>query len=87
MSALLASHLVFDTDQETLFEVDELVRGKSWVSARVYKSLQESSPLYEVWLFEWDPQTNEEKSNFIQVFKDLEAAKSFATTQLLSYGQ
>ena len=84
MSALLASHLVFDTDQEALFEVDELARGKNWPSARVYKSLEEGSSTYEVWIFEWDPQTNEEKANFIQFFKDLEAAKSFATSQLLS---
>jgi hypothetical protein len=87
MSALLASNLVFDTDQEALFELDELARGKNWASARVYKSSDECSPLYEVWLFEWDPQTNEEKANFIQVFKDIEAAKSFASSQLLTYGQ
>jgi len=83
MSALLTSHLVFDSDQDALFEVDELFRGKNWFSARVYKSSQEDLPLYEVWFFEWDPEINEEKATFIQSFKGLEGAKSFASSQLL----
>lgn len=78
MAPFLASHLLFDTDQDALFEVDDLVKDKVWKSARVYKSVKGKSIEYEVWLYEWDPQSNEEKSTLLQTFQDLEEAKRLA---------
>ncbi len=77
MSPLLASTLLFDTDNDNLFEVDEIACGV-WVSARVYKSIKANSIDYEVWFYEWFPGTDEEKVHFIQSFQDLEEAKKFA---------
>ncbi len=78
MSLKLASNLLYDTDQETLFEVDEIHHNAIWTSARVYQSVQEGSPAFEVWFFEWYPESNEEKPHFVQSFQTLEEAKIFA---------
>lgn len=83
MPLKLASNLLFDTDQMTLFEVDEIRHNTAWTSARVYQSIQEGKSVFEVWFFEWYPESNEEKPHFIQVFQTLEEAKDFAL-QLLN---
>jgi hypothetical protein len=82
MTAAIASQLLYDTDQDTLFEVDELPQGKAWVSARVYKVNMEKTISYEVWIYEWDPISNKETPSFLQCFPTLEDAKSFAGQQL-----
>jgi|GEM_PF-2260076 len=74
----LASNLLFDTDRETLFEVEEIRHNATWVSARVYQVVQEKSLPFEVWRFEWCLKSNEETSRFVQAFQDLEEAKIFA---------
>lgn len=78
MSPQLASNLLFDTDQENLFSVDEIRYDTTWFSARVYQSVQEGLSAFEVWFFEWTPSSNEEKATFIQAFPALEEAKLFA---------
>lgn len=78
MSLYLTSNLLFDTDQETLFERGEIHYDTIWVSARVYQSLQEKSLAFEVWLFKWRPDSNEETSRCVQAFPTLEEAKIFA---------
>jgi hypothetical protein len=78
MPLKLASNLLYDTDQETLFEVDEIRHNAIWTSARVYQSAGEGASAFEVWFFEWYPDLNEEKPHFIQTFQTLEEAKSFA---------
>lgn len=78
MSLLLVSNLLFDSDQEKLFDVDELRHDSVWISARVYKSIKEGSLDYEVWSYEWNPSSNEEKPRFVQAFQTLEDAKSLA---------
>lgn len=74
----LVSNLLFDTDQETLFQVEEIPSDTVWMSARVYQLVQEKPLPFEVWLFEWCPQSNEETARFIQSFQTLEEAKIFA---------
>jgi hypothetical protein len=78
MPILLASNLLFDTDQDNLFGVDEIPCGSLWISARVYKSVKKGSVKYEVWFCEWDPEINEEKPRFAEEFPVLEDAKAYA---------
>ncbi len=78
MSPQLASNLLFDTDEENLFDVDEICHEAAWISARVYQTIQEGAICYEVWFYEWHPKTNEEKDYFMQDFQSLEEAKLFA---------
>lgn len=74
--------LVYDTDQDALFEIDEMLHDQVWISARVYhkvpQSSQEGTSLYEVFIFEWDPKTNQETSRFGKRFPNLEEAKLWA---------
>ncbi|MBM3468727.1 MAG: hypothetical protein FJX71_04785 [Alphaproteobacteria bacterium] len=74
----IASELLFDTDQERLYETTEIASDTVWISARVYKSSREKLMSYEVWVFEWFPVSNEEKYKYIQSFKNFEDAKNFA---------
>ena len=76
---MLATDLIYDTDQEHLFSVDELPYNAVWISARVYKTLEEGKLLYEVWLYEWDPRSNIEKPTFNKAFESSEEAKEWAT--------
>ncbi|MBX9805017.1 MAG: hypothetical protein K2Y18_04590 [Alphaproteobacteria bacterium] len=78
MPLRLASNLLFDSDQENLFEVADIPNNTLWVSARVYKSIRGGSAGYEVWLYEWDPVLNKEKSRLVQSFDDPESAKALA---------
>jgi hypothetical protein len=82
MTTALATQLVYDTDQDTLYEVDELPHDKTWVSACVYKVTLEKTTEYEVWLYIWDPASNIETPSFLQSFQTLEEAKEFACQQL-----
>ena len=82
MATAIATQLLYDTDQDALFEVDELSQGKSWVSARVYRVSMEKSISYEVWLYEWDPDSNHETPSFLNSFPTLEDAKIYACQQL-----
>lgn len=77
MLPLLASTLVFDTDQDQLFCVDDLPYNTPWVSARVYKT-GTTEKHYEVWLYEWDPISNTENPNFSKAFEGVEEAKKWA---------
>lgn len=78
MPLKLASNLLFDTDQVTLFEVDEIGHNTIWTSARVYQSIHEGISVFEVWFFEWYPELNEERPYFVRDFQALEDAKAFA---------
>ena len=85
MSPFLASHLVFDSDQETLFEVDELPHDGVWTSVRIYKSHINEAASYEVWLVEWDANLNKEKLTFTNTFENFEDAKVFGSNKLKEF--
>lgn len=82
MTPLLASHLVFDSDQETLFEIEELPCEGVWTSVRIYKSQMQQKVSFEVWLVEWDANMNKEKLTFTKTFENFEEAKIFGLTKL-----
>jgi hypothetical protein len=85
MSPFLASHLVFDSDQEALFEASELSPESIWRSVRIYKSHMQHVASYEVWLVEWDAIMNKEKLTFTKTFENFEDAKMFGLNQLKDF--
>lgn len=84
MTTALATQLLYDTDQDALFEVDELPHDKPWISVCVYKVTLDKTTDYEVWLYVWDPVSNKETPSYLQSFQSLEEAKAFSCQQLKS---
>jgi hypothetical protein len=74
----LASNLLYDTDQDLLLVTAEILHNTVWISARVYKSFYGGAARYHVWIYDWNPQTNIEKSYFSKEFKNEEEAKLWA---------
>lgn len=66
---------IFDTDAQTLFAIDHIDPTRPWKSAKIFQKVIDHTKHYDVWIYSWDPITDQEERSFCESFTDFEVAK------------
>ena len=76
------TEIIYDTDWEALFEVDNLSPDKERTSYRIVKGLK--TGLFDLICVRWNPRTNIEEISYIYSTDNLDAAKFKLQNKILN---